>query len=416
MEILIYADWMSLGGPHFMGSLSVTHTKGREVFSFAYDPEWLRNGPSQTLDPDLLFYPGPQYLPIQKKNFGIFLDSSPDRWGRVLMDRRESIHAKMEQRKRKTLFEEDYLLGVYDAQRMGAIRFKKNASGPFVHDDQAMASTPWTSLRELEHASLELEGDSITDNEALKWIDLLLAPGASLGGARPKAGVKDEHGNLWICKFPSLNDRTDVGAWEMVAYELAKNAGLDTAEGKLVRYGSRHHSFLSKRFDRTQAGARVHFASAMTLLGKTDGEPGTSYIDLAEFIMRQGVRVQKDLEELWRRIVFDISIKNTDDHLRNHGFLFGNNGWKLSPAYDMNPVFNGKGLTLNISESSNSLDLDLALSVAKFFRLTDKKANAILKKVKKAVSGWPGLASRLKLPRTELDFMAQAFEVSETLS
>ncbi len=203
MDILVYADWKGLDGPLLMGVLSVVHTKGHEVFSFAYDKGWLDKGSAQGLDPDLQFYSGSQYLNAGKKNFGIFLDSSPDRWGRVLMARREAIQARMAGRKEKTLFEEDYLLGVFDLHRMGALRFKMEPEGPFLNDNASFAAPPWASMRELEFASLQLEKDALNDEESLKWLSMLIAPDASIGGARPKASVTDHDGNLWIAKFPS---------------------------------------------------------------------------------------------------------------------------------------------------------------------------------------------------------------------
>ncbi|MDE3213868.1 MAG: HipA domain-containing protein, partial [Bacteroidota bacterium] len=211
-----------------MGTLSVAHTKGREVFSFTYYSDWINNGSAQNLDPDLQLFSGPQYLSGGKRNFGIFLDSSPDRWGRVLMDRREAILAKNENRKLKNLFEEDYLLGVYDLHRMGALRFKQESEGPFLNDNMGLASPPWTSLRELEFASLQLENNELKDEDLVKWISLLLAPGASLGGARPKASVTGPDETLWIAKFPSVKDKTDIGAWEMVAADMARIVGIRT--------------------------------------------------------------------------------------------------------------------------------------------------------------------------------------------
>jgi serine/threonine-protein kinase HipA len=219
MDILVYADWRELKEPILMGTLSAVHTKGREVFSFTYNKDWIQKGAVQNLDPDLQLFSGPQYLSAEKKNFGIFLDSSPDRWGRVLMDRREAILAKTENRKAKNLFEEDYLLGVFDSYRMGALRFKLDTNGPFLNDNMGLASPPWTSLRELEFASLQLENNELKDEDLLKWISLLLAPGASLGGARPKASVVGPDENLLIAKFPSVKDKIDIGAWEMVAAE-----------------------------------------------------------------------------------------------------------------------------------------------------------------------------------------------------
>lgn len=410
--VLAYADWVGLEGPTLMGILYSTRTRGKEIFSFEYDVAWLKNGKAQDLDPDLQFYSGPQYLNEIKSNFGIFLDSSPDRWGRVLMDRREALTARVEGRKPITLFETDYLLGVYDGHRMGALRFKETEDGPFLNNNREMASPPWTSIRELEQASLQLEGEEGSDQQKLKWINMLMAPGSSLGGARPKASVLGDKKQLWIAKFPSTKDGHDIGAWEKVVHDLAKEAGLNVPETKAATFYSKQHTFLSKRFDRTDKGERIHFASAMTLLGRTDGtdhQAGVSYLDLAEFIIRNGANVNKDLEELWRRIVFYICVSNTDDHLRNHGFLLTDKGWVLSPAYDINPVEKGTGLSLNISEKDNALDLDLALEVAPYFRVEEKRAKEIIANVKNEVGKWDKSAEKLGISRAERDVMAKAF-------
>lgn len=409
MTIFVYADWKELDNPILMGELTAAHTKGREVFSFEYDEKWLRSKNAQQIDPDLQLYSGPQYLSSDKPNFGLFLDSSPDRWGRVIMDRREAIIAKLEKRKPKKLFEEDYLLGVFDEHRMGALRFKLDRDGSFLNVNKGLAAPPWTTLRELEHASLQLEKGLLKDDESLRWINMLLAPGASLGGARPKASVTDPNGELWIAKFPSINDKTNIGAWEMVANELAKKAGVKIADGDLKKFNSPHHTFLTKRFDRLQ-DKRIHFASAMTLLGHSDGVEGISYLNLAEFIMQNGASTNEDLEELWRRIVFNIAIKNTDDHLRNHGFILTPKGWRLSPAYDVNPIYYGKGLTLNISETDNSLDFVLAISVADYFRVNNDMADEIVANVKDAVKDWFSLAQTYGIAKSEIDIMSQAFE------
>lgn len=414
-EILIYANWKEFNTPVLMGVLNVISSRGKEIFSFEYDKEWLNAGHSQYLDPDLQMYAGRQYLNEEKNNFGIFLDSSPDRWGRLLMRRREAVLARVEERKPKTLLESDYLLGVYDENRMGAIRFKTNAAGPFLHDDPNMATPPWTSLRELEHASLELEKEDIADDpEYLKWLNLLLAPGSSLGGARPKASVRDSKGILWIAKFPSRNDDKNIGAWEMVVHELAIKAGLNMAEAMALNFSGKHHCFITKRFDRTNSNERIHFASAMTLLGYTDGtdaQDGVSYLDIAGFIMQHGAKPEQDLEELWRRIVFNICVKNTDDHLRNHGFLLTEKGWTLSPAYDINPVETGTGLTLNISENDNSLDLALAMEVSEYFHVQKKNAHAIIDKILIAISDWKKIAQKSGITRDEQSRMARAFEI-----
>ena len=307
--------------------------------------------------------------------------------------------------------ESDFLLGVYDSHRMGALRFKLDDNGPFLNDNKQMAAPPWTSLRELEHASLKFEEDNTDDPEYLKWIALLIAPGSSLGGARPKASVVDANNNLWIAKFPSRNDDKDTAAWEMVTNQLAITAGLNVAQGKLLQFNNKYHTYLTKRFDRATSGERIHFASAMTLLGYIDGEDssGASYLELMEFIIRHGAAVEKDLEELWRRIVFSICVKNTDDHLRNHGFLLTDKGWLLSPAYDINPNEYGKGLNLNITYTDNSLDLNLAMEVAGYFRLSDDKASKIIQEISAVVKDWKKVAAAYKIYNAEQERMSAAF-------
>ena len=412
-KILVFGDWDDLKGITQIGELTTEMIRGKEVFSFEYAEEWLRSPNSQRLDPDLQLYGGPQYLKDNKPNFGLFLDSSPDRWGRVLMKRREAILARKEARKPSTLYETDFLLGVYDGTRMGGLRFKEAEHGPFLTHENELAAPPWVSLRELEHASLRLENDNTKEAEELKWLNLLMAPGSSLGGARPKANVTDTHGNLWIAKFPSLNDARDIGAWEMVVYELANISGLNVTPAKLLKFSGRHHTFLTNRFDRIGQTRRIHFASAMTLLGHTDGtdhHDGVSYLDLAGFIQQNGSNVNWNLKELWSRIVFNILVKNTDDHLQNHGFLLRTEGWELSPAYDMNTIPEGNGLTLNISENDNSLEVELALQVSSHFRLKPSEAKEIIDRIAKAISQWQKIANQYKLSRREQEMMAEALD------
>jgi serine/threonine-protein kinase HipA len=380
-EIIVYADFPAFSKPLMMGTLSAILTRGKEVFSFEYTAEWLENSFNSIIDPDLQFYTGKQFLNTDKCNFGIFLDSSPDRWGRLLLRRKEAFSARAENRSQKILLESDYLLGVNDKLRSGAIRFKCEKEGPFLNIDSEFSIPPLASLRQLEHASLELEDENLGDEEYLKWLNMLVAPGSSLGGARPKAGVIDPDGDVWIAKFPSKKDDKDIGAWEMVVAELADKAGITIAEGKLLKLSSDCHTYLSKRFDRDNGQNRVHFASAMTMLGYNDGQHadyGVSYLEIVEFLMQHGADVDRDLEELWRRIVFSICVSNTDDHLRNHGFLLTDTGWVLSPAYDINPNESGRGLSLNISENDNSLEFDLAREVAPYFRLNESKAEEII--------------------------------------
>jgi serine/threonine-protein kinase HipA len=416
-DIEVYAHWVGLPQPTLLGVLHTTPGRGKEIFSFEYNDEWLKNNQAYTLDPSLQLFRGPQHAPQAQKNFGVFLDSSPDRWGRFLMNRKEAQLAREEGRKEHKLLESDYLLGVYDEHRMGALRFRTNAKGPFLDNNKSPASPPWTSLRELEHASLELEKHNAEKNpDYSMWLKMLIAPGGSLGGARPKASVVDENKHLWIAKFPSCNDDYDIGAWEMVVYKLAQRAKIIIAEAKLDRFNSRHHTFLNKRFDRSNKGERIHFASAMTLLQHSDGDDastGASYLELAEFILRQGAQPDQDLEQLWRRIVFYICVSNVDDHLRNHGFILQPNGWALSPAFDINPVANGDGLKLNISESDNSQDLLLAKEVAQYFRIKPDKANQIIHEVVKVVTDWRKEASSLGISIREQDHMEGAFRAGD---
>ncbi|MBU2444662.1 MAG: HipA domain-containing protein [Bacteroidetes bacterium] len=414
-EILVFADWLDIKEPMLMGALYSEIIRGKEIFSFQYTNEWLSSKYAQIIDPDLQLYTGTQYLDDKKNNFGIFLDSSPDRWGRLLMQRREAALARLEKRTEKILFESDYLLGVFDEHRMGGLRFKKNIDDPFLNDNRKFSTPHWASLNELEQASLNIEKDDITDDpEYLKWLNMLIAPGSSLGGARPKASITDESNNLWIAKFPSLSDEKDIGAWEMVVHDLAAESGLNVADAMLKKYSTKYHTFLIRRFDRTNRQKRIHFASAMTMLGYTDGtdfHDGVSYLELADFLIKNGANVNQDLQELWKRIVFSICVTNTDDHLRNHGFILTDRGWTLSPAYDINPVENGTGLKLNISENDNSLDFDLALEVIEYFRLNEKKALDIIKHIKSVVSTWRRVANNYNTSKAEQELMAKAFRI-----
>ena len=413
-HIYVYAHWTPLKQPTLMGHLYATRLRGKEIFSFEYEREWLKTL-TFLLDPDLHLFVGRQYLNDTKPNFGLFTDSSPDRWGRLLMRRREVAIARKAERKPFPLYETDYLLGVYDEHRMGALRFKTTPEEPFLHSDRAMAAPPFTSLRELELASLRLEAEDSPDApDYLKWLSMLMALGSSLGGARPKASILDPQQHLWIAKFPSIHDDRDMGAWEMVVHRLAQKAGIEMANAFVERYHSRHCTFITKRFDRIGA-QRVHFASAMTLLGYTDGadyQEGASYLELAEFISRNGVNVEANLVALWRRIVFNIAISNTDDHLRNHGFLLTPYGWTLSPAYDLNPNENGTGLKLNINETENTLDVGLALEVAPVFRLSPREARQIISEVGQAIKAWNKEATSLGISRNEQERLSGAFDES----
>jgi serine/threonine-protein kinase HipA len=415
-KIWVYADWDFLGGTKLLGVLTAQSLRGKEVFSFEYDNAWLSEvNQLLFLDPNLGFYRGKQYPSEDKTNFGVFLDSAPDRWGRLLMRRREALDARIDGRAERLLFDSDYLLGVFDGHRQGGLRFKLEPHGEFMDNHPTMATPPWTSLRELEHASLQLErADAVNDPEYASWLRMLVEPGSSLGGARPKAGVVDEKGGLWIAKFPSSNDDKNTGAWELVLHRLAKACGIHVPEVKCKRFSGKHHTFLTQRFDRNDKQQRIHFASAMALLGYQDGadyQQGVGYLDLAGFIIQYSASVSEDLEQLWRRMVFNILVSNTDDHLRNHGFLLSPQGWRLSPAYDMNPNELGNGLTLNITDSSNEQDLSLALATARFYQLKQVRAEGIVHYMRKAITTWRSVARSAGIGQAEIEHTARAFRL-----
>lgn len=412
-QIIVYENWSDII-PKKIGMLYVDYAKGKENFSFEYDEGWLTSNKSVlVIDPDLSMYNGRQFLPFGKTLFGIFSDSCPDRWGRVLMKRREVINARKEGIKPRELQESDFLLGVYDESRIGALRFKIDENGSFISSDKDMATPPWTSLRSLEEAARAFEKDENALDE--KWLKQLIGPGSSLGGARPKATIQDVDGSLWIAKFPSKHDEINSGAWEMVAHDLAILCNLDVPEARLEHFSKLGSTFLVKRFDR-QGDRRIHFSSAMTMLGKVDGassEDGSGYLDIASFIRSNGENPKNDLQELWKRIVFNMAISNTDDHLRNHGFLLSKSGWRLSPMYDTNPVPYGDTLSLNVSETDNSISIDLALESAKYYELSNDGAieisNSILSTVKE---NWEKLAVTYGISRNEIEYMRPAFYVA----
>ena len=407
--IFVYDDF-STDQPVLMGSLYVNVIKGGESYSFEYDKGWLKKtGLTLTLDPELMPYSGRQY-PTGKNIFGLFADASPDRWGRVLMNKRERILAEKEGRKPSKLYDSDYLLGVYDETRMGGIRFKVNPEGPFLSDDKETAAPPWATLRTLEEASRNFENDETGLTE--KWLNQLIKPGSSLGGARPKATVVDTKNQLWIAKFPSKNDENDTGAWEIVAHDLATLCGLNVPEAKLEKFSPLGSTFLIKRFDRL-GSKRVHFASAMTLLVKKDGASaadGSSYLDIAAFIKSYGAQPKKDLIELWKRIVFNMAVTNTDDHLRNHAFILTDNGWILSPLYDVNPVPYGDELSLNVDEDDNSISIDLAVQTAVKFGISKSDAEAVAEDILQIVrDNWERTAAGYALTRRQIEEMRPAF-------
>ncbi|PKD43734.1 type II toxin-antitoxin system HipA family toxin [Rhodohalobacter barkolensis] len=410
-DIIVYAHWQGMSNPVKMGILSAQEARGHLAWSFAYDEEWLNTRSQLLVDPDLEWFTGPQYSKDDKPNFGMFLDSMPDTWGRTLMKKREAL-LKPEGEQARRLTDIDYLLGVYDPARMGGLRFKLQEDGPFLDNNEEKSIPPITDIRELQVGADLVESDE--DSEVVrKWLKILLAPGSSLGGARPKSSVLDENGELWIAKFPSRQDTTDMGAWEYVAWSLARSAGITVPEAKVEQITGKYHTFFSKRFDRT-GDERVHFASAMTMTGHFESgirDQTPSYLELAEFIQFNGASPDDDLHELWRRIVFNIAISNTDDHLRNHGFIITDEGWRLSPAYDMNPSIDKAGLALNIDLELNTLDYDIAKSVGVYFNLNKKEMDTIIEEVQERVSKWEEIATNIGIPLVQRRLMEAAFNV-----
>ena len=409
----VYADWYPIKEPLLLGHLAYSDSSRGGVFSFAYDKAFLTSPYRLQIDPMLTLHTGELYNDEADKNFRTFLDSSPDRWGRILMQRRATIEARKGIRSTSRLSELDYLLGVHDSYRMGGIRFKQAGCADFLDNNAEFSAPPMASLRELEHAAIQIEKDDNIDSDAYyRWLSMLISPGSSLGGARPKACVTDEANHLWIAKFPNVNDVYDVGAWEMVCYELALAAGVEMFPSEIRQFSSQHHTFLTKRFDR-EGRQRLHFSSAMTQLQYYDGEQsmGASYLEIAEFLSAQGAQTEVDLAQLWRRIVFNIAVSNTDDHLRNHGFLLTKKGWKLSPAYDLNPMVGKQGLHLNITDTDNALDYQLAFEVKDFFRLSQNKANQIYDDVLNAAQQWQTVAKRLGISRAEQIVKKPAFNI-----
>lgn len=409
-EILVYADWFMYDEPKLVGRLWFSNIRGKAVYSFEYEKEWLKTGIA--IDPELPLFTGKQYAG-GNENFGIFKDSSPDRWGKLLMKRREILLARQENRSPNQLFGIDFLTGVHDNHRMGGLRFKETEDGGFMSDDSRLSAPPWTSLRDLEYAVKQYEKNADELDEAsLKWINQLIAPGSSLGGARPKADVVDTNGKQWIAKFPSRNDDTDIGLWEMVVHDLAIKAGIKVPNAGVKNLGSSYHTYLSQRFDRTKDNKRIHYASAMTLLQKTDGDDadsGVSYLDLVAFIKSDCTDVVENLEELFRRVLFSVCVSNTDDHLRNHGFLYTESGWTLSPAFDINANETGTGLKLNIDEEDNSLDISLVMSTSSYYLITNERVKEIKAEVLKAVADWRKVAAKYKISPSEIERKANAF-------
>lgn len=397
--IYVYKDEL------FVGNLYVDYIRGEETYSFEYDETYLSNIDNLKIDINLPLYKGRQYS--NNGLFGIFEDSSPDRWGRTLIQRKEDILANKENRKPKKFYESDYLLGVNDYTRMGNLRFKLYKEKEFLSYDKNFSVPPFTSLRTLEEASRKFEEGSLIND---KWINQLIKPGSSLGGARPKANVIDTNNELWIAKFPSKNDEYDVGAFEKVVNDLALMCNLNVPESKLEKFSDLGSTFLVKRFDR-QKEKRVGTTSAMSLLNKKDGESSSSsYLDLVNIIKTNGSDINDDLIELYKRLIFNMAISNTDDHLRNHSFIIDKHGYRLSPLYDINPIYYGDRLSLNINEYDNSISIDLLLEVSKYFNINQTKANEYIDEIISIVSNnWEKLSHKYLINKNQIKLMRPAF-------
>ncbi|HEY4817979.1 MAG TPA: type II toxin-antitoxin system HipA family toxin [Candidatus Acidoferrum sp.] len=404
-DAVVYMDYPS--GPVLVGRLWSRIRKGRESASFEYDAGWLARADRFALEPSLMLAPGPYHAGADRPMFGAIGDSAPDRWGRMLMRRAERKAAQRENRAPRTLFEMDFLLLVDDEVRAGALRFSNTEGGPFLAEPGKFRIPPIVELNRLLSATERV----IEDKETEEDLRLLIAPGSSLGGARPKASVRDAKGRLAIAKFPHRDDSVNVVLWEGVALTLAARAGIAVPEWRVESVANRAALVLA-RFDRKN-GTRLPFVSAMSMLSAADNEPH-SYLEIAEALRQYGAAPNEDLRHLWRRVVFNVLISNSDDHLRNHGFLYeGPKGWRLSPAYDMNPVpldVKPRVLSTSIDPDDPSASIDLAFGVADYFGLKDKEARAIASEIAAVVSDWKQVAEKTGLTRAEIDRMASAFE------
>lgn len=411
--LFIYADFDWLEKPLLLGELGYESLRGSDSYSFKYDNSWLRQYGSLFLSADINNYPGWQYTQPERDIFGCFSDALPDRWGRLLLNRREQILATEEHRPVCKLSSFDYLIGIDDFSRMGGFRFKASQDGEFINCEESLRIPPLTDIHTLVSASMEIEkSEELNRLPEKKWLQQLVHPGTSLGGARPKAVVLNDEGRLCMAKFPSRNDDYDVGLWEHHSHLLAKEAGVIAAETGVVDTGGQYHTLFSKRFDRTADGRRKHFASAMTLLGLTDGcdaKTGNGYLDIVDFILQNCCDVEANLRQLYRRVAFNIAIGNSDDHFRNHGFLLTPKGWTLSPAYDMNPTLNDYQ-ALMINSNTNQADLNILLDSSDEYMIGRKEAETIIEEVKSGVRQWKYIANRLGITKREMAVYEQVYQ------
>ncbi len=404
-EAFVYMDLD--GKPHLVGRLWARVRKNKESASFEYDKTWLENPVRFSLEPALQVGPGAFHTPADTPMFGAIGDSAPDRWGRTLMRRAERRRAERAGTEPRTLQEIDFLLLVDDEARQGALRFAEREGGPFLREEGVKRIPPLVELPELLSAAEHVVEDTDTEED----LRLLFAPGSSLGGARPKASVIEKDGQLAIAKFPRRDDEINTVVWEAVALALAAKSGIRVPASRIETISNKP-VILLRRFDR-EGTRRIPFLSAMSMLGAKDRDT-RSYLEIVDALRQHGAAPKEDMEQLWRRLVFNILISNTDDHLRNHGFLYaGQAGWRLSPAYDLNPVpvdVKPRILTTAINEDDNTASLALAMEVAPYFDLEPVAAEKIATEVGKAVSKWRDEAVRLGIGKSEIERMVSAFE------
>jgi len=412
LNVFLFDDL--LGGEVHVGELTRTLGPRGHAVRFQYAQSWIDQTapvPSFALDTELILAPGAYHAAAGTQHLtAAFQDCSPDRWGVILMKQREAMEAKAQRQPMRTLTSWDYLVGVSDAARMGAIRLRAKTGGPYL-DDRSIAALPVTDLRSIEGVAAKIEeGKTEFTADEERWIAQLFIQGSPLGGARPKASFRDTDGSLWLAKFPSNGDTEDVGLWELIVRQIAWTAGVAMPDARAIRFSDRGHTFAVKRFDRTPAARRC-YASAFNLLGATESE-GRSYVEIAELIADVGAtsRIDEQLEQLFRRVVFGILVGNRDDHLRNHGFLRAADGWELSPAFDINPNPAKQVHVLNIDEADPRPTIESAMETTEFYRLKRSRAEQIISDVRVAVSRWQDVAKSLGAKRSEIAAMTAAFD------
>lgn len=413
-ELDVRLDDLTLGGSALVGHLERSNHRGREAIDFEYAGDWIAGRTAIVpfdLDHQLILGPGRQYARAGAARLSpAFQDASPDRWGCMLIERRERIRARQRGEAPCRLTDWDYLAGVSDETRMGALRLFSPDTLQFVDGDRLQAP-PMADLRELEAITAKVERDD-GDNtpERIEWLLHLAAPGSALGGARPKACLRDVDQSLWLAKFPSNDDRYDIGLWEYITYQLARRAGVDMPEARIMRLSERGHTYLARRFDR-QGNARRAYASALTLTD-LDNSDGASYLDIVQAIENHGVanHIGADLEQMCRRVLFTILLGNRDDHLRNHGFLREGNGWRLSPAFDINPNPGKDVHVLAIDDVEPTPDSSLWRNTAEFYRINKQALNRMETEVRQAVAPWQELARAQGASHGEISRMATVID------